>query len=73
MSEDLLKKDSQSSRTVEDIVNEIKELDVNCDPRHLVEDAFIRRYASLWSLKYRTLKGKPITYKSTTNPLANRP
>ena len=73
MSEDLLKKDSQSSRTVEDIVNEIKELDVNCDPRHLVEDAFIRRYASLWSLKYRTLKGKPITYKSTTNPFANRP
>ena len=73
MSEDLLKKDSQSSRTVEDIVNEIKELDVNCDPRHLVEDAFIRRYASLWSLKYRTLKGKTITYKSTTNPFANRP
>ena len=70
---DLLKKDSQSSRTVDDIVNDIKELNINCDPRHLIEDAFIRRYASLWSLKYRTLKGKPITYKSTTNPFANRP
>lgn len=48
------------------------QMDIN-DPRFSVEDAFSRRFPSLWALKHRTLKGKPLRFMSSTNPHANRP
>lgn len=41
--------------------------------QYAIEDAFVRRFASLWSLKYKTIKGKPTTYISKVNPFRNRP
>lgn len=42
------------------------------DPRFTVEDAFVRKFPSLWALKYRMLKGRPMTFLSSRNPYANR-
>ena len=77
ITKDMLVGDSiQSKNNLTDILESINSSNFEAlgnDKRHAIEDAFIRRYASLWSLKYRTLKGKPMTYKSKSNPFANRP
>ena len=39
----------------------------------MIEDAFIKRFPSLWALKYKTIKGKPTTYTSTESPFKHRP
>lgn len=70
---DLLTQDSiASSGSMNDLMEEIAQMDYD-DPRFLIDDAFARRFASIWALKYRTLKGKPMTFKSSRNPHANRP
>lgn len=61
-----------SSFSMEDLLTEIDSIDCS-DPRVMVDDAFARRFPSIWALKYRTLKGKPMRFKSTRNPYSNRP
>ena len=39
----------------------------------LLEDAFIHKFPSIWAMKYKTIKGKPTTYRSTHNPFKHRP
>ena len=68
---DLLVADSmKSSSNLAELVNSVN--DMEFDPRFSVEDAFIRRYTSLWAMKYRKLKGKPMRFASKKNPYANR-
>ena len=38
-----------------------------------LEKVFIMRYASIFALKYKTIKGKPTTYISKHNPFKHRP
>ena len=38
-----------------------------------IEETFVRQYPSLWALKYKPIRHKPTTFKSTHNPLAHRP
>lgn len=38
-----------------------------------VENALCKRYASLWAMKYKTIKGKPTTYVSNKDPRKHRP
>lgn len=72
---DLLVQDSlnygNSDSNVEHILDEIKKMNLD-DPRYMLEDAFIRRFPSLWALKYRTLKGKPMRFRSSKNAFCNR-
>lgn len=72
---DLLKQDSlQSSDSLEGLIEEIQQLQINqSDQRYMIEDAFIKRFPSLWALKYKTIKGKPTTYTSTKSPFKHRP
>ena len=39
----------------------------------LIEDVFVKRFPSLWAMKYKTIKGKPTCYTSKTNPFKHRP
>ena len=38
-----------------------------------IEDVMTRKFASLWALKYKPIKGQPLTFTSKTNPYKNRP
>ncbi len=38
-----------------------------------IENAIINKYPTLWNMKHRTIKNKPITFQSKTNPFAHRP
>lgn len=72
---DLLQQDSvQSDESFSDLVSEIGSFSVTeTDKQHMIENAFMRKFPSLWALKYKTIKGKPTTYTSKTNPYRHRP
>lgn len=74
---DMLTQDSQQSQNaMNELIENIVTSDfdnIGGDMRHSIEDAFVRRFASLWALKYKPLKNKPLTFKSTHNPYKNRP
>ena len=75
VSNNLLIQDSeQSNSNFDQLLNEVQQLELSSsDQRYMIEDAFIRRFPSLWALKYKTIKGKPTTYVSTKNPFKHRP
>lgn len=75
LSEDLLAQDSlQSSESLEELMEEVQHMELSSsDQRYMIEDAFIKRFPSLWALKYKTIKGKPTTYISTKSPFKHRP
>lgn len=75
VADDLLTKDSlESSNNLGALLNEIKGYNVSAeDHRYMLEDAFMRRFPSLWALKYKTIKGKPTTYISKKSPFRHRP
>ena len=77
ITKDLLVQDSfTSSSSMNELVSTIANSDfssIEGDARHSIEDAFVRRFPSLWALKYKPLKGKPLTFKSNRNPYKNRP
>lgn len=56
-----------------DTLSQIPEIEVSMDSRHALEDVFVRRFASIWALKYKPLKGKPLTFRSKHNPFKHRP
>lgn len=72
---DLLVQDSISYGNAESnmtqLMSEIQQMS-SCDPRLLIDDAFARRFPSIWALKCRTLKGKPMRFKSSRDPFCNR-
>lgn len=72
---DLLLQDSiESAENTNALLSEIQEFQVTpTDQLHMMEDAFTRRFPSLWALKYKTIKGKPTTYVSRKNPFRHRP
>lgn len=75
-SQDLLKEDSQKSTNaineLVDYVESTENLGVS-DRRVLIEDAFTRRFASLYALKYKPIKSKPLTFISKKSPFKHRP
>lgn len=75
VSNSLLVQDSeQSNSNFDQLLNEVQQLELSSsDQRYMIEDAFIRRFPSLWALKYKTIKGKPTTYVSTKSPFKHRP
>ena len=74
-SHDLLATDSKtSSENLGNIMESIKDFNLSeSDQLHMLEDAFTRKFPSLWALKYKTIKGKPLTFVSTKNPYKCRP
>lgn len=77
VTQDLLKSDSkQSQNAMSELIDSVAASDfdnIGGDMRHSIEDAFVRRFATLWALKYKPLKNKPLTFKSKHNPYKNRP
>lgn len=61
-----------SNSAMDELISEIADIDCS-DPRVMIDDAFARRFPSIWALKYRTLKGKPMRFRSSRNPYSNRP
>lgn len=74
ISSDLLKMDSiNSDNNMSSLLDEISEYGLTeSDHRLMLEDAFMRRFPSLWALKYKTIKGKPTTFVSSKNPFKHR-
>lgn len=75
-SDDLLREDSRTSQeNLSGLVTDLASADFHelSDRRYTIEDAFVRRFPSLWALKYKPLKNRPLTFKSTKNPYKNRP
>lgn len=72
---DLLKQDSkQSQDNLQEIIQDVNSLEVTDENyAHMIENAFMRIYPSLWALKYKSIKGKPTTFISKKNPFKNRP
>ena len=72
---DLLVQDSFSygsqESNIDKLMEEIHQMNID-DPRYLIDDAFARRFPSIWALKYRTLKGKPMRFRSLRDPFSNR-
>ena len=75
MSNNLLQNDSiNSQNNFSELLNEVKDYELTeSDHRLMIENAFVRKFASLWALKYKPIKGKPTTFKSSKNPYKNRP
>lgn len=38
-----------------------------------LENEFVRAYPSLWALKHKTIKNRPLTFQSSHNPFRHRP
>lgn len=72
---DLLAEDSKSAQSsMDELIQEVQRYTPSeHDQRLMIEDAFTRRFTSLWALKYKTIKGKPTTFISTKNPFKHRP
>lgn len=75
IADDLLTKDSlKSSNNLSDLLSEVQSYNLSAeDHRYMLEDAFMRRFPSLWALKYKTIKGKPTTFVSKKSPFKHRP
>lgn len=70
----LLLDSQQSAANFDELLQDINALQITEEDRLLlVEDAFVRKFPSIWALKYKTIKGKPTTYVSTKNPYKHRP
>lgn len=68
---------NDSSCNPMDMVNSIDSSSVDVfdlsDIRLAIDDAYARRFPSIWALKYKPLKNRPLTFKSSHNPYNNRP
>lgn len=75
LADDLLTQDSlQSSNSLQELFDNIHQYEVTPDDeRMMLEDAFMRKFPSLWALKFKTIKGKPTTFVSTKSPFKHRP
>lgn len=75
LGDDLLAKDSiEASSSMDMLFEEINSYNVSeKDHIHMLEDAFVMKFPSLWALKYKTIKGKPTTFVSKKNPFKHRP
>lgn len=75
LGDDLLAKDSiEASSSMDALFDEINNYNVSeKDHIHMLEDAFVMKFPSLWALKYKTIKGKPTTFVSKKNPFKHRP
>lgn len=45
----------------------------NIEELKKIDDMYTQRFASLWALKYKPIRGKPTTFISKHNPYKNRP
>lgn len=72
---DLLSEDSKAAQSsMDSLMQEVQSYTLSeHDQRLMIEDAFTRKFPSLWALKYKTIKGKPLTFVSTKNPFKHRP
>lgn len=60
--------DKDRSQIITDI-EEFKKTNIN----DLLELAMVKRFPTLWALKFKPIKNKPMTFVSNHNPFANRP
>lgn len=75
VTDDLFIKDTmESEESLSDLISEVGSFSIDeKDKSSMLENAFVRRFPSIWALKYKTIKGKPTTYTSTTSPFKHRP
>ena len=73
--DDLLTQDSiQSDNNLSDLLADVEQYDVSSeDKRLMLEDAFMRKFPSLWALKYKRIKNRPTTFTSAKTPFKHRP
>lgn len=73
----MLQQDSiEEFQNMGEIIDEIqssKDLGTPMSELHQLEDAYIRRFPSLYALKYKPIKSKPLTFVSKRKALKNRP
>lgn len=70
----LLAVDSFAEKTnLEQVIDSAASFQPSSTPLTLVEQAFVYKYASIWALKFKTIKGKPTTFVSTKNKFKHRP
>lgn len=71
---DLLENDVKSEQNaLEQTLAEATNFKYTPQQLSLIEQAFVYKYASIFALKYKTIKGKPTTYISTKNKFKHRP
>lgn len=70
-----LKLDSRvSEENLTELLEDVNNIDcLSTTQGHMLEDAFIKKFPSLWALKYKPIKSKPLTFISKKNPFKNRP
>lgn len=75
VSDMLLVQDSlEASNNFSELLEEVQEYHLTSDDKRImIEDAFTKKFPSLWALKYKTIKGRPTTFTSEKNPFKHRP
>lgn len=70
----LLAADSASEQSrLDQLIESVNEFQVPNISLTTLEQAFVYKYASIFALKYKTIKGKPTTFVSTKNKFKHRP
>ena len=66
--------DQLSESEYNDLLNTISNFDLSKSDENmnLIEKAYLKRYASLWALKYKAIKNKPTVFASSHNVYAMR-
>lgn len=72
---DMLTQDSlESSNSLNELFEEVSNYEITPEnKRYMIEDVFVKKFPSLWALKYKKIKGKPTTFVSTKSPFKHRP
>ena len=70
----LLAADSFAEKTnLNQTIDSINDFQPPSERLTAIEQAYLYKYASLWALKWKTIKGKPTTFVSTKNKFKHRP
>lgn len=70
----LLAADSSTEKTdLDQVIDDAASFQPVSTPLTLVEQAFVYKFASIWALKFKTIKGRPTTFISTKNKFKHRP
>lgn len=74
MSNELFQSDAAAARAeLQQSLDDMSNFQYSPESLSTIEEAFMYKYASLWALHWKTIKGKPTTYVSTKNKFKHRP
>lgn len=59
--------------TLERVIESAADFQPSSEQLTAIEQAFLYKYASLWALKWKTIKGKPTNFVSSKNKFKHRP